>query len=105
MKMKQFRSILAVAAVAASITTSLSPAQAIPLSEILDSVGKSILRGVFNLPADRQESTQSPSEQPGQSNSGSTEVIPVSSSEPSSSAGNNLEPSQSDGDIESTPTE
>jgi hypothetical protein len=57
--MKQFRSILAVAVVAASITASLSPAQAIPLDEVLDSAGKSFVRGMFGMSGDRQESSQS----------------------------------------------
>jgi hypothetical protein len=59
MKMKQFRSILAVAVVATSITTSLLPAQAIPLDEVLDSAGKSFVRGLFGLPAERQQAPQS----------------------------------------------
>jgi hypothetical protein len=59
MKIKQFRSILAVAIVAASITTSLLPAQAIPLDGILDSAGKSFVRGMFGLPPEQQETPQS----------------------------------------------
>lgn len=59
MKMKQFRSILALAVVAAPIIVSLSPAQAIPLDEILDSAGKSFVRGMFGMSGDRQESSQS----------------------------------------------
>jgi hypothetical protein len=58
MKTNQFRSILAVAVVAASITASLLPAQAIPLDEVLDSAGKAFVRGMFNIPAERQESQQ-----------------------------------------------
>ncbi|WP_310425470.1 hypothetical protein [Chamaesiphon sp. VAR_48_metabat_135_sub] len=58
MKIKQFRSILAVAVVAASITASISPAQAIPLDEVLDSAGKSFVRSFFGG-GDKQESSQS----------------------------------------------
>ncbi len=59
MKIKQFRSILAVAVVSVSITASLSPAQAIPLDGVLDSAGKSFVRGMFGLPAEQQETPQS----------------------------------------------
>jgi hypothetical protein len=58
MNMKQFRSILAVAVVATSITTSLLPAQAIPLNDILDSAGKSFVRSLFGLPPERKETPQ-----------------------------------------------
>ena len=57
--MKQFRSILALAVIAASATASISPAQAIPLDEVLDSAGKSFVRGMFGISGERQESSQS----------------------------------------------
>jgi hypothetical protein len=59
MKMEQFRSILTAAIVAASITTIILPAQAIPLDGVLDSAGKAFVRGMFGLPAEQQETPQS----------------------------------------------
>jgi hypothetical protein len=103
--MKIFRLIIAVATVVASITISHSPAQAIPLNEILDSVGKAALRGIFGLPPDRQEPPQSSSEPSDLSNNEPTETTPISSSENPGISDNNSEPSQDDGEINDTPVE
>jgi hypothetical protein len=59
MKMNQFRSILALAVMAAPIIVSLSPAQAIPLDGVLDSASKSFVRGMFGIAEERQEPPQS----------------------------------------------
>ena len=72
MKMKQFRSILAVAVVAASITASISPAQAFTLEELWGAVKTGVQKGF-------QDAAQSSAEQ----SNGSSQAAPES--EPSNS--------------------
>lgn len=93
--MNKFRSILAVAIVATSITASVLPAQAFTLDELWGAVKKGLERAY-----------QAPAEQPvGSNNESPQEATPANSSEQPSSSSNSSEPSQDDGDIDAIPVE
>lgn len=95
MKMNQFRSILAVAVVAASIIASVSPAQAFTWDDLWGAVKKGVEKGL-------RDAAQSASEKSNDSTSESTQTTSTNPSEQPNILNNNSEPLQGEDDINDT---